>query len=120
MRVIRQCQRLIIRPGANHTGDGGEHFLAIDPPVIAGAGNNAGCHVMAVMRHIEALAAAQDLAALTFCQRDIIQIFGKLTFADNRADLRAIFQRMTNLQRLRGRHQPVDKRVMHGVMNNQA
>ena len=117
--VVGDGQRLVIGSGADHAGDRREHLLAVDAPVIAGAGDHGGRHVVAVMRKRQPVAAAQHLAAFLAGDVHIVEIGGKLALADNRADLRALLQRVADGHGLGRRHQLFDEFVMHGVMHDQ-
>ena len=120
MRVIDQMKRLVIAVRPNHTCNRREHFFPVYAPVIAGSGNNRGCHVIAIRVPIDPLTAADYLAALSPGQLHIGHVFIKLALADNRTNLGTLYQCIVDYHRSRTSGQFLDKLIVNCAMHNQA
>ena len=82
--------------------------------------NTVGGHVIAFGRTVQALPTAEHFRAFRLTDIDISKVLGELAFADNRADLRAVLKRVTDLIGLGGCHQFLDEFVVDIFVHDQA
>ena len=96
---LATCERLVVVLDPDDAGHRPENLLAVDAHLGRRLGEERRLQVEARRRAVQPLAAPGELGALLLADLDVALVLVELALVDDRADLRALLQRVVDDQR---------------------